>query len=56
MITTESLDGSIDEHVSNFKKLVEIAEVPDNDKYIFFMSLPGSRKPDTFPRCDYPRR
>ena len=34
--------SSMDEHVSKFKRLVEITEVPENEEYIFFfMSLPG---------------
>ena len=39
------MKGSMDTHVSKFKKLIEITAVPENEEYIFFfMSLPRKFK------------
>lgn len=39
------MKGSMDSHVSKFKKLIEITAVLENEEYIFFfMSLPGNFK------------
>lgn len=41
----KKMTSSMDEHVTKFKKLVEITEVPENEEYIFFfMRLSGKYK------------